>query len=403
MKKISRIFSFDYLVSSLIVFAILSFFPIILNLDFLNPIQRSLSDFYLTDIVFSQLRDNNSTEKDTNIILVNIGRLNRKGIATAVSIINENEPKVLGIDSFFRKPKDETGDSSLEESLNNVRNLVMVSELKGLNQETNVFDTLVKSYSRFLKNAKTGFANLIIDEDNYKTARTFSVSENVDKTIELSFPSQILKIAYPDKYNTVTERKKETEVINYRRNINKYRVIDIDELFSANSDLSFIKGKIVLLGFLGENVRQRVSEDLYFTPMNEKFIGKSFPDMYGMVIHANVLSQEISEDYIYTIPYWLIVVIIVLIVYFNMVLFGYIERNFENYYEPGSLLIVFAEIITLFMIVIFSFSLYNVLLELKLAYIAIGFCPTAYELYHGSLKPLTLKLIRRKKHNENIQ
>jgi CHASE2 domain-containing sensor protein len=403
MKLKSKIFSFDYILSSLIVFIILSFFPIIFNLDFLNPIQTSLSDFYLTDIVFSQLRDNNLTPVDTNIILVNLGRLNRKGIASAINIINKNEPKVLGIDTFFRNPKDESGDSILEASLNNINNLVMVTELKNLNQDTKNFDTLVKSYSRFTKNAKTGFANLVIDLDNFKTARTFSVKESVVNTSELSFPSQILEIVFPEKYQKICNRNKQTEVINFRRNMSKYRTIDISELFSDSSDLSFIKGKIVLLGFLGETINQRVSEDLYFTPMNEKFIGKSFPDMYGMLIHANVLSQEISEDYIHTIPFWLINTIIILLIYLNMVLFGFIERNFENYYEPGSLLIVFTEITTLFLMVIFLFHWFNLLLELKNAYLAIGLCPTAFELYNGSIKPITLKLFRRKRHNEIIQ
>lgn len=403
MKKLlKKIFSLNYLFSALIVFFILSFLPIIFNLDFLNPIQKFLGDFYLTDIVYSNMRDNQNIEKDTNIVLVNIGKLNRKGIAKAIEIINSNNPKVLGVDSFFRKPKDESGDSTLEAALNNTKNLVLVSELKGYNAEKDDFDSLVFSYSRFMKNAKSGFANLIIDQDNFKTARTFSVSETVEKKSELSFPSQILKLAYPDKYEKLINRNNQVEVINFRRNINKYRTIDVDELFSNQSDLSSINGKIVLLGFLGENIKTKITEDLYFTPMNERFIGKSFPDMYGMVIHANVLSQEISEDYIHTMPYWLIVTVICLLIYFNIVLFGIIEEKYENYYEPASLLIVFAEIWSLFLIVIFSFHWFNLFMDLKSAYLAIGLCPTAYELYHGSLLPIAHKLFRRGKKNEDI-
>ena len=35
-----------------------------------------------------------------------------------------------------------------------------------------------------------------------------------------------------------------------------------------------------------------------FHPMNPVFSGKSFPDMYGIVIHANILSMILSDQYI---------------------------------------------------------------------------------------------------------
>ena len=97
----------EHFIPVIVVVIIIEFFPQYFNLDFMNPIQNSMDNFNLTDMVFSSLRDQHKIQKDTNIVIVNIGTLNRSGIARELEIINSYEPKVIGIDSFFKK-MDET-------------------------------------------------------------------------------------------------------------------------------------------------------------------------------------------------------------------------------------------------------------------------------------------------------
>jgi len=125
MKVFRTIFHLDNIIATLIVFLVIEHFSLYQNLDFLNPFINTVQDLNLSDVVFSKIRNDGRYGVDSNVVLVNIGSLNRAGIAKEIEIINKYEPKVLGIDSFFRTPKDEKQDSLLIESLSNVKNLVL--------------------------------------------------------------------------------------------------------------------------------------------------------------------------------------------------------------------------------------------------------------------------------------
>ncbi|MGE5108537.1 MAG: CHASE2 domain-containing protein, partial [Sphingobacteriales bacterium] len=79
------------------------------------------------------------------------------------------------------------------------------------------------------------------------------------------------------------------------------------------------KNKIVLLGFVNENIND--IEDKHFTPFNEKFAGKSTPDMNGVVIHANIISMILDGNYINKVPGWLNWLITILIAWVNVAYF----------------------------------------------------------------------------------
>ena len=68
-----------------------------------------------------------------------------------------------------------------------------------------------------------------------------------------------------------------------------------------------LKDKIVLLGYLGtaDGSSVAVHEDKFFTPLNPHLSGRSYPDMYGTLLHANILRMALDEDYIYSFPTWL--------------------------------------------------------------------------------------------------
>ena len=55
--------------------------------------------------------------------------------------------------------------------------------------------------------------------------------------------------------------------------------------------------------------------------MNERPAGRTYPDMYGIVVHANVISMILRRDYIHDAPSWLNILISILVAYFNVALF----------------------------------------------------------------------------------
>jgi CHASE2 domain-containing sensor protein len=390
LKKL-KFFSWDNLFATIVVFGVLQFLPILFTIDFLDPIQNTIEDFNAADIVFSQLRNYDEIVKDTNIVLVNIGYLDRKGIAKFVNILNSYNPKVIGIDSFFRNAKTEEQDSALACALRNVKNLVLVSELKHLDNDLK-FDTILYSNEMFKKYATNGFSNIITDKSSgFRVIRSVSPTEVVNDSLVLFFALEVAKHLYPDKVERFIERGKEVEYVNYKRNLSndKYTVLDIDDVLNNMDNLSFIKDKIVLMGFLGPDVNTLVFEDIFFTPMNENYLGKAFPDMYGVMIHANVISMINEEDYITTTDHIWKIIITFIIIYFNMVLFYYIETRFEDLYETANLLIIIFELFILFLVMIYVFLWFEYDIGLKEATLfGIIFSATGFELYHGSFKPI---------------
>ena len=93
-----------------------------------DPIGDAIGDMEFTDIVFSQLRE--EPPPDTNVVIVNIGQLSRREIAGQINILSQYNPKVIGIDSFFSNPKEDTlGDMMLSDAINMAGNVVLVSKL----------------------------------------------------------------------------------------------------------------------------------------------------------------------------------------------------------------------------------------------------------------------------------
>jgi len=397
LKKL-RFISWDNLFATAVVFGVLQFLPILFTIDFLDPINNTIQDFNAADVVFSKMKDYDAIKPDTNVVLVNIGYLNRQGIADLLNIINANDPLVVGIDTYFAVPKEPEVDSALAQALRNTKNLVLMSEAKHLDDDK-VFDTVIYSQNMFTKYAKTGFANLVTDDNSgFRVVRSISPKEIINDSLRLFFAVEVAKYLDPEKVKKFVARNNDIESVNYKRNIYNggYKALDIDDVFNKQDELSFLKGKIVLLGFLGPDINTIVFEDIFFTPMNPNYLGKAYPDMYGVIIHANVISMIMEEDYITTIPFWMKIVITFFIVYFTMAMFNFIERRYENVYEMANLFIIIFELIILFNGMIAFFYFFKFDLGLKDATLfGIIFSATGFELYHGSFKPITLNLINK--------
>ncbi|NJM93588.1 MAG: CHASE2 domain-containing protein [Cytophagales bacterium] len=56
----------------------------------------------------------------------------------------------------------------------------------------------------------------------------------------------------------------------------------------------------MIFGYLGESFNDVSWEDKFYTPLNKTYAGKANPDMYGVVIHANIVSMILNHDYVYT-------------------------------------------------------------------------------------------------------
>ncbi|WP_378410388.1 CHASE2 domain-containing protein [Rhodocytophaga aerolata] len=371
---------------TLFIFAILGMLSSIpIQSDVLNPVESTFDDFELTDIVFSKLRPDTLYKADTNIVLVNIGRLNRAGIAEQINIINQYKPKVIGIDAAFRTPKSLEGDTALAHAMARVDNLVLVSGVHQFNKETNQYDTLETSHPMFTLHGTTGFANLIVESDDYyKSCRSFSPKENVRGHTELAFPVKVAQVYQPSIIKRFLQRDNAYEYINYRGNFTSgsFYAVDVAEVFDPEWDGSFLKDKIVLMGYMGENFQSRTLEDKLYTPLNENYVGKAHPDMYGVVVHANSISMILREEYINDAPTVIEIVIAVVLCFLNVVLFTLIMNHFGDWYDSLTIIWQLMQTCIIMYVVVALFYMFNLKINLTLALAAVLLSSNALELYY---------------------
>lgn len=426
------------------------------NFDVLNPLDQAFSDFELTDIVFSHLREQPQV-KDTNIVVVNIGDLDRYGIAQLVDSLNQFSPMLISLDVGFYKDKDPYKDSVLSAAFSRVKHLVLGCELVE-NPITHRFDSIRLPIPAFRRYAHIASVNVISEgKGKYRTERGFSPQEHFFKrlsstvtssydvtyphdttvrerigynyfswqdykanskvhyviqkhrlkdTLIQTFPTVIAGIANPKKAQTLLDRNNETETINFRGNINA----NTDEELTQNSkilcyaldwnqiigeerqyDPSMIKGKIIIMGYLGSYLGDNKWEDKFHTPLNPVYIGKTVPDMYGVVVHANKVSMILDGDYVNTFPNWITYLINLVLIYINIILYSWMFLRLEMWWDGASLVATLLQVSLIIMALLSVFNKYSYKLDFTLLIVALFLCGNFIEFYFGLIKPGLLR------------
>ena len=414
-RTLKVLFSFDNLAITIAtVGAIAAFYFIPQNFDFLDPVGEALGDLDITDMVFSQFRNDEDIPVDTNVVLVNIGMADRAEIAQILNNINWYEPAVVGIDAFFRAPKDSAGDMALAQAMAQTPNLVLVSKV-AFSEESQeedmerwemsdvdpdrLYDTLELSHPLFAGKGAHGFANLVIDsEESFMTCRLVSFIEPWTGGTEYSFPIEIVRRFDERAADRALERGISEQVVNYHGNIGTYYNLDVWQAIDPELDLSFVRGKIVLLGFMGPDFETKSLEDAFFTPLNRNYIGRSFPDMYGVVVHANTISMIMRGNFIETMSteasLWIGFIVLVI----NVMMFTYMYEHHEDWYDVFAVSVQLMESISMLFLIVWVFDRYDYKLALTPAIISVFVVGTVHDLYQDSIKKLILTAWERAKH-----
>ncbi|MCU0428416.1 MAG: CHASE2 domain-containing protein [Cytophagaceae bacterium] len=384
-----------------------------ISLDILNPISKMFSDFQQTDVVFSHMRENK--EYDPNIVLVNIGNLDRAGIAAQIEIINKHKPKVIGIDAFFRNPKHSEdaykdsllvmGDSALARAISKVDNMVLGIEL--IEDTVNNKVSSIKWCHPMFRFPHTKYAYLdMISEgkNNFKTARNCFLREKLGDSVVLSFPAKMASLLKPECLKEIEVRNNDTETINYIGNVNTvtsdgtpnskitFSAVDAYQVLNEEFEPEMFKDKIVIMGFMGDNFDKYDKEDRFFTPLNKNYVGRSDEDMYGVVVHANICSMVLNGNYINELPEWQDIILNLVIVFLNILLFMYLYFKLELFWDGATLLITVFQGVVLTFIVLYVFNYYNLILNFNYSLLALFLMPNIIELYYGVVKTSELKL-----------
>jgi CHASE2 domain-containing sensor protein len=415
MKK----FWIDCLLATLFVFVSLYGLKQLTSLRIFNAfdvIGQAVSDMELADIAFSSIRTD--PPADTNVVVVNIGYLSRGEIGDQIRNIARFNPKVIGLDMIFScdfyndsimcpQAFDTANNERFASAVRAFKNFVMVERvtqtdsLVNLYGDVDIYDSIEHSHPNLLQTAYEGFANLETEagsQEDLKACRRFPPRiVMADGTEELAFSVKMAMLYDSVKTRRFLDRNKSSEVINYRGNIvdwhgasgypGRYPVLDWDQALDPEGFAEWmIRDKIVIFGFLGADLTDTSWDDKFFTPLNKKYAGKSRPDMYGVVVHANIVSMVLSEDYIDELLPWQEYVIAFILVFMNVVLFSIITRRMPVWFDSLSLLVQVIQVVILGYLMVQVPAWSNFKLNLTVSMADVALVGTCFELYGTLVK-----------------
>lgn len=337
----------------------------------MNPLKLGLKDFDFNDISYSKLGKAQNTPIDSNIVVINIGQSDREDIAALIDKTASYEPKVMGLDVTFSGPRDPHKDSLLRETIARNKNLVLA-----VKYQTDSTDKLIAAENYFLTSS-TEFGYVNFPSDDKETVRAFFPfkSDDKDKNLVLpSFTSTLLKFFDSTAYKKIEKKIDKKLIINYTRAVvpgkkAQYLVVEPEDLMTDNIDTSAIKGKIALLAYV--NLDPNNIEDKKFTPMNEKFAGKSHPDMNGIFVHANIISMELEKNYIKKVPLWATILIAIAVCWLHMSFFVHYYLEAHIWFHLAAKIAQVASAIFFVWLGIYLFDRYRLKVDLKLSLVTI--------------------------------
>lgn len=383
-----KIFSWDSFFATIFVFLLMIIFPLAFNFQIFSPLKHALSEINITDVVFSDLRDETVIKGDDKIVIVNILGINTLDLARIINIINQNNPEVLALDKVLDSYHDPAEMDILSQVIAESNNPIVASRFVDYNEKREKYMENLQNPELITLFANQGFTNVLIGKDQAtNTVRYFHAFAAAENAIEPSLPYLVAQAYDPDSDFRFRKDPMRTELIKYKGNWNKFSFIDGYDVMDGNFADDFFKGKIILLGDLYSNELS----DMYFTPLNDSRSGGTMPDMYEVVVHANIISMMLDRDYYTKAPFWLAILIAFIFCYINMSLFQIISNNIKSWYEIFSLIIFVLESMVLLYASVMLFSVYDFQIELTPALFAIALSVLIFEAYTDTVKPLTLK------------
>ena len=320
MKELSR-----HIAISLLSFALISFMAAIaLNVSFLNPLSKAISDFNFTDVYYQILQESSNYEYNDEICIVDLTPLqDRTEIATALQQIEAHQPKVIGVDCVFEglKPENPEGDSLLWSVASEYDNIVFSCKYLDYVNDTQGYTVAVRSFFAEPLEVEQGFTNMQYSLYG-SMARLVSLGRKLNGEVQASF---IAKVVNHTQDKPLPLEDKDLR-INFTPTI--FTVIPPDSI-SYYAD--HIKDKVVLLGTMTDEY------DMHITPMGK---------MAGVELLAYAGQTFQNRIEVGTFPGWLEAIVSFLMVLLTQILlnkFVTFATTRKNKYWRNSLSLVFVK------------------------------------------------------------
>jgi CHASE2 domain-containing sensor protein len=375
MKALSR-----HIAITLLSFALILFMAAIaLNVSFLNPLSKAISDFNFTDVYYQILQESSDYEYNDEICIVDLTPLqNRTEIATALQQIEAQQPKVIGVDCVFEglKPENPEGDSLLWSVASEYDNIVFSCKYLDYANDSLGYTMAVRSFFAEPLEVEQGFTNMQYSLYG-SMARLVSLGRKLNGEVQASFIAKVVNHTQ----DKPLPLKDEDLRINFTPTI--FTIIPPD---SISYYAEHIKDKIVLLGTMTDEY------DMHITPMG-KMAGVELLAYAGQTLQNRI---EVG-----TFPGWLAAIVSFLMVLLTQILLaGFVNfaTTRKNKYWRNSLSLVFVKTQLLMYWMIFLmyvsyliFNLFQFDIGLGYAMSAMAFLTMASDFYTKAKNMITEK------------
>lgn len=225
-------------------------------ISLLNPVERALNSFYITDLFCDA--DNGGVSKDTSavITIVDMSEVYDRGdLAGVIKAIDSLQPAIIGVDIRFDGLRDDTRGNELliEAACNTLTPTVWACELENWSDEEKQFSDINHSFFVDLgAKVDEGFTNVQSDM-NGGAVRSYGIWRKAQGRVCYSLPA---KLAVGMTGDTTFIRDTYSTTIRY--SATRFPVVSYDSL-ADYADL--IRNHIVLLGAM------RDKRDMHLSPI----------------------------------------------------------------------------------------------------------------------------------------
>ncbi|HNK61517.1 MAG TPA: CHASE2 domain-containing protein [Chitinophagaceae bacterium] len=344
-----------------------------LNLGVLNPLKLGLKDFDFNDVYYSHVGNEQRNDIDQNITVVNIGAADRAGIAMLVEKVASYKPKVMGLDVLLDGERDPVQDSLMRDVVQKNKNLVLA-----VKYQEDSSGKLIGGHNFFKTDSSLfGYVNFPYNSET-ETIRyyyPFKKDAHNQHNVLPSFTSAILKLYDSNAYKRVEKMVDKKVTIVYSRRVTEkkkqYLVVEPETLMTDGVDTSALQGKIVLLAY-ATPFNPLDIEDKKFTPMNEKYAGKSIPDMNGIIVHANIISMVMEDNFIKKVPFWGNLLLAILVCWLHMSFFIHYYLESHIWFHLAAKIAQVLSAIFFIWLGIEIYTRYHVKVDMKLSLVTIA-------------------------------
>jgi hypothetical protein len=319
---------------------------------------------------------------------------------------------------------DTLGNMMLSSAIQEAGNVVLGIKLMQTDSlsrfDTNEDDSIEISDPVFSDYAQEGFVTIPTDatyQEDVKISRTIYPSRVVNGKRELAFSVRMAMIYDSVKTKKFLARGKDEEIINFRGNIEvrqlrinslkneetsttnfgtMFFVVDAEDVLTGNVSPELFQDKVVVMGYLGDYLGDDAWEDKFYTPLNKKLGGRANPDMFGPVVHSNVVAMILNEDYVDVLTDWQKYLIAILVCFLTVALFMTIDEKLPIWYDALSVIIQLALIAILMFIIIYVFADFSMKLELDLTIGIIALVGPCYDIFKSVQNEINKQLTKRR-------